>query len=161
MGPTGYQNMDSEFGGSNPLIFITGSKSQKLKPVKIELCTCINCPLIINLSNNHKQRVYPITPFILISMVSNCTYTCITVNGALSSPIKVHMFTFDGIDTYVVEPIGGGYGGKCGGWYDLFPSKRFDSLEEAMREVVELQHQPQHQPQYQPQHQPRPRPAFL
>jgi hypothetical protein len=54
-------------------------------------------------------------------------------------------FTINGHRTYVVEPIGGGYGD----WYELFPSKRFDSLEEAMREVVELQHQ--HQP----------RPAFL
>ena len=92
-----------------------------------------------------------------------------TVKG--SSQIKVHVITVDGNSTYVVEPIGGAYGGKCGDWYELFPSKRFDSLEEAMREVVELQHQNQHQPQHQhqprPQHQhqlrplPRPQPAFL
>ena len=88
-----------------------------------------------------------------------------TVKG--SSQIKVHVITVDGNSTYVVEPIGGAYGGKCGDWYELFPSKRFDSLEEAMREVVELQHQhqPQHRPlhqsQHQPQHRPRPQPAFL
>jgi hypothetical protein len=52
-------------------------------------------------------------------------------------PIKIHIFMVDGIGTYVVEPIGGNYGG----WYDIFSSKRFDSLEEAMREVVELQQQ--------------------
>lgn len=102
-----------------------------------------------------------------MSMVSNCTYTCMIVNGTQSSQIKVHVFTVDGNSTYVVEPIGGAYGSKCGDWYELFPSKRFDSLEEAMREVVELQHQPQHQPQHRsqpqlrslPQH--RPQPAFL
>jgi hypothetical protein len=75
------------------------------------------------------------------------------VKGALYSQIKVHVFTVDGHRTYVVEPIGEGYGD----WYELFSSKRFDLLEEAMREVVELQHQHQHQHQ----HQPRPRPAFL
>ncbi len=63
------------------------------------------------------------------------------------------MFTVDGNSIYVVEPIGEVYGG----WYELFSSKRFESLEEAMREVVELQHQHQHQHQ----HQPRPRPTFL
>jgi hypothetical protein len=65
-----------------------------------------------------------------------CTYMCMTIDG--SKPIKIHVFTVDGISTYVIEPIGGNYEG----WYDLFPSKRFDSLEEAMREVVELQQQP-------------------
>lgn len=65
-----------------------------------------------------------------------CTYMCITIDD--SKPIKIHVFTVDGISTYVVEPIGGNYRG----WYDLFPSKRFDSLEEAMKEVVELQQQP-------------------
>ena len=89
----------------------------------------------------------------------------------VSGPIvvKVHSFTVNGISTHVVEPIGRVYEGKCGGWYDLFPSRRFDSLEEAMREVVELQHQPphlpQHQPPHQPQHQHQPphphQPAFL
>lgn len=90
-----------------------------------------------------------------------------TVKG--SSQIKVHVFTVDGNSTYVVEPIGGAYGGKCGDWYELFPSKRFDSLEEAMREVVELQHRPQPRPQLrslprpQPQHRPQSQhqPAFL
>lgn len=60
---------------------------------------------------------------------------CMTVDG--SKPIKIHVFTVDGISTYVIEPIGGNYGE----WYDTFSSKRFDSLEEAMREVVELQQQ--------------------
>ena len=86
-------------------------------------------------------------------MVSNCTYTCMTVHDLID--VKVHSFTVNGICTYVVEPIGGVYEGKCGGWYELFPSRRFDSLEEAMREVVELQHphQPQSQPQPLPPHQ--------
>ena len=65
-------------------------------------------------------------------------YMCMTVN----SSIKIHIFTVNGVSTYVVEPDGRNHGGKCGGWYDTFPSKRFDSLEEAMREVVELNQQP-------------------
>ncbi len=59
---------------------------------------------------------------------------CMTVNRT----IKIHVFTVNGISTYVVEQIGRSYGD----WYDIFPSKRFDSLEEAMREVVELNQQP-------------------
>lgn len=65
-----------------------------------------------------------------------------TVKG--SKNVKIHVFTVNGISTYVVEPIGG----KCGDWYELFPSKRFDSLEEAMREVVELQHRHRSQPTF-------------
>lgn len=65
-------------------------------------------------------------------------YMCMTVN----SSIKIHIFAVNDISAYVVEPVGRNYGGKCGGWYDIFPSKRFDSLEEAMREVVELNQQP-------------------
>jgi hypothetical protein len=82
----------------------------------------------------YKQRFYSIL-FLSLTMVSNYTYICMTVNG--SKNVKIHMFTVNDISTYVVEPIGGGYGD----WYELFPSKRFDSLEEAMREVVTLNHQ--------------------
>jgi hypothetical protein len=61
-----------------------------------------------------------------------------TYNKNSTLPIKIHIFIVDGIGTYVVEPIGGNYGE----WYNIFRSKCFDSLEEAMREVVELNHQP-------------------
>lgn len=66
-----------------------------------------------------------------------CKYTCITINNATTrydSHVKIHVFTIRGISTYVVEPIGDNYGG----WYEIFPSRRFDSLEEAMMEVVTL-----------------------
>jgi hypothetical protein len=65
-------------------------------------------------------------------------YMCMTYNKNSTLPIKIHIFIVDGIGTYVVEPIGGNYGE----WYNIFRSKCFDSLEEAMREVVELNHQP-------------------
>lgn len=122
MGPTlGFQQVwfsgiKNPHFASPPLFCKHGPK--KAIFVKIELFVSI-------VSITHKPQHLP-------KMV-NCTYMCMTIDG--SKPIKIHVFTIDDISTYVVEPIGGNYGE----WYDMFSSKRFDSLEEAMREVVELQ----------------------
>ena len=78
---------------------------------------------------------------ITLGKMVTCTYTCMTIKGPTTnyeSYVKIHIFTVNSISTYVVEPIGDNYGG----WYDVFPSKRFDSLEEATMEVVTLNQQP-------------------
>lgn len=65
------------------------------------------------------------------------TYTRMDVTAAADQEpvISIHCFDINGVKTFMVEPCEP----VCDDWYQLFGSKRFDTLEETMREVVALQ----------------------
>lgn len=69
----------------------------------------------------------------------NCTYTRMDVTAAAEQEpaISIHCFNVNGVETFMVQPCAP----VCDDWYQLFGSKRFDTLEEAMREVLALQYQ--------------------